>query len=165
MRIIPYIHEAGKLPPTLAKVPFFTRLRGGCLDEILRHSSLVECDPGEVIIREGSTGHELFVLLRGRIRITKQGEEVAVFDAQGQLVGELAVVNQETRTATVQAATHAFCLKVEPQFLETLSEEEKGAYFAALYRFVAEVLSERLAATTQRLAEVEQELEALKARS
>ncbi len=156
MREIPYNHETGNLPPTLAKVPFLKSVDQPALDGILKHSSLIECDPGDVIIREGDTPEEFFVLLRGTVQVTKSGKEVAVIDSAGELIGELGVLNQEARSATVAAATHAFCLKIGSRFLEKLSDADRNAYYAVLYRFLVEVLAGRLAETSARLAELEQ---------
>ena len=155
MREIPYNHEAGKLPPSLAKLDFFHRIDSGGLDEILFNSSLVEFDPGDLIIAQGDDADGLFVLLKGVVQVTIDGKPITMLDNAGELLGELAVLNKAARTATVQALGKSFCLKIDADFLNKLTLEDQGAFYLVLYRFLVEVLSERLSETSKRVVELE----------
>lgn len=158
MREIPYNHEPGNLPPSIERISFLSGFDGACLDGILSNTKILECDAGDMIIREGDPGKELFILLRGRVAILKGGQEVARLDGAGELLGELALLNGKERSATVTSLGRAYCLKIDPHFLETLSKEETNAYYAVLYRFVAMLLAERLAETSKRVVYLEKRL-------
>jgi CRP-like cAMP-binding protein len=155
MREVQYNHESGKLPPSLAKLPLFKQIDTGGLDEILFNSSLVEYDPGETVIRQGEEGGDMFILLKGIVQVTVDGKPVTMLDNAGELLGELAVLNKAARSATVVALNKAFCLKIDSRFLNNLTPEDQSAFYLVLYRFLVEVLSERLTETTKRLAELE----------
>lgn len=162
MRIIPFNHEPGCLPPTLAKIPFLAQLEGKTLDGLLARSSVLEFLPGDIILKEGDHSDDFCILLKGAARVVKGTEEVARIDETGALIGELALLNGEARTATVEGLTHGFCLRVESGFLDRLAPDQRGFFFAALYRFVARLLGERLAECTAKLADCEKELSLLK---
>lgn len=158
MREFPYRHEKGKLPPTLAKVEFLSNVDQAALDGMLSHSSLVEFERGEDILREGEISTEFYILLKGSVDVKKGGESVAVVAQTGEILGELRSLTREARTATVSAATHCFLLKVKQNFIDGLSEQEKSAYYIVLYRFLAEVLAKRLEETSAKLAALEKEV-------
>lgn len=155
MREIPYNHEPGKLPATLEKIPLFSRLDESSLDGILDHCSLVEFDAGDVIITQGDEGTEVFLLLKGSAQVTQDGKHVSMIRQPGELFGEMAVVHPQARSASVVAVDRMFCLKIDPTFVEDLSADEKNAFFLVFYRFLVEVLSERLAETSRRVVELE----------
>ena len=155
MREFPYRHEKGKLPPTLAKIEFLGSVDQAALDGMLSHSSLVEFDRGEQILREGEISSEFYFLLKGAVEVKKEGESVAVLAQTGEMLGELRGLTGEARTATVSAATHCFLLRVKQNFIDGLSEQEKSAYYIVLYRFLAEVLAKRLEETSSKLAALE----------
>lgn len=158
MREIHYQHEGGALPPTLQSVPFLQQLDGEMLDKVLTNTVVLECERGDVIIQEGDDSNYFCILLKGTVDVTKGSERVARIDGAGEMLGELALLNGENRSASVVAATHAFCLRVEPKFLSELSDTGRHAFYAVLYRFVAGLLSERLDACSKRLATREDEL-------
>lgn len=162
MRVIPFNHEPGRLPPTLAKIPFLAQIEGRTLDGILARSSVLEFMPGDIILKEGEHSDDFCILLKGAVRIVKGTQEVAHIDETGALIGELALLNGEARSATVEGLDHGFCLRVESGFLDRLSADQRNLFFAALYRFVARLLGERLADCTAKLAACEKELAALK---
>lgn len=62
---------------------------------------------GEVLFRQGDEGDSLYILIRGRVRVhvrDSNGQEVTVAElGAGELVGEMAVVTGESRSATVEA--------------------------------------------------------------
>lgn len=70
--------------------------------------------PGETLFREGETGEELFLLLSGSVDVINQGQPIGQLYA-GDLVGELAVLDGKTRTATIVAheATQTLALDRE----------------------------------------------------
>ena len=159
----PYLHESGKLPTSLAGVPFLTSVSAEYIDEVLKNTSVVECYPGDVLIEENQSdsGH-FFILVKGAVTILKAGEEIGRIDTAGELIGELALLNEAEgkpdgtlRSATVRAADHTFCIKVDPDYLEDLSDKHREAYYAVLFRFIAGIMADRLAQANQRIADLE----------
>lgn len=162
MREIPYLHEPGLLPPSLARVPFLAKFDPPQLDRLLSHAVILDCDPGDVIIEEGDDSRFLCILLRGAVDVVRHGVRIAAIKDAGEVFGELAVLGGEARSASVVATTSVFCLRIDPEFLEGLTDLERSGFYAVVYRFVNALLAERLDDCSRRLAEVESELAALK---
>jgi CRP-like cAMP-binding protein len=75
--------------------------------ELARIASLVdevEAPKGKVIVRQGDTGQECFVIADGRAKATMRGKGTAVL-GPGSFFGEMALLDQGPRSATVTAET------------------------------------------------------------
>jgi CRP-like cAMP-binding protein len=163
MKEYAYIHEEGSLPAPLKAVPFLNSFTDDQLDEVLNSSSLLQCDPGDTIIQEGTIDSRIYVLLSGELEVRVSGKKVAAISRIGDVFGELALVNQDKRAASVIAGSRALCLAVDQKFLQDMHpREEDPAFHAALFEFVARLVAKKLDTTSRRLAEVEKELRALK---
>src|ERR1044071_6380684 len=86
----------------LQRVPLFANLSKKELGQLARSSEDLELEPGTVLCKEGQIGHEFFVLVDGTVRVTRKGRRVATF-AGGDFVGEIALLEETPRTATVTA--------------------------------------------------------------
>ena len=163
MKEFAYIHEEGKVPSTLRQVPFLHSFSEDHLDDILHASAIVECEPGDVIIEEGKRDSRIYILLAGEVEVSKDDEAISTIGKAGDIFGELAVVNDDARSASVVALSRTFCLAVDQKFLQLIKPKDSNAsFYAALYEFVARVTAKRLHHTTLELAKVERELEQLK---
>jgi CRP-like cAMP-binding protein len=162
MKEYAYIHEEGQLPAPLNAVPFLNSFTDDQLDEVLNSSSLLQCDAGDIIIKEGTIDSRIYILLSGTLEVCVGGKPVAAITRVGDVFGELALVNRDKRAASVIASTRALCLAVDQKFLQDLHpREEDPAFHAALFEFVARLVAKKLDATSRRLAEVERELHKL----
>ncbi len=151
------------MPAALQKVPFLNSFTDDQLDEVLGSSSFLQCDVGDSIIKEGSIDSRIYILLSGDLEVRVGGKAVTSINRPGDVFGELALVNQDKRLASVVAASKAVCLAVDQKFLQDIHpREEDPDFHAALYQFVARLVAKKLDATSRRLAEVEKELKALK---
>jgi CRP/FNR family transcriptional regulator, cyclic AMP receptor protein len=88
----------------LKRAPLFEGLSKKELVELARVTEDLEVGAGEVLCKEGETGHEFFVIVEGETEITSKGESVAARGG-GDFVGEIALLEETTRTATVTAKT------------------------------------------------------------
>jgi CRP-like cAMP-binding protein len=68
---------------------------------------------GEAIVRQGAAGDSMFVILKGRVRVTLQpaNQELAVI-ATGGLFGEMSMLTGDARTATVTALEDSVVLEI-----------------------------------------------------
>jgi anti-anti-sigma factor len=95
---------------------------------VLRRLERREYRPGQVVAREGEPGTELLIIVRGsatgRVR-TASGRETRLMSfAPGTIAGELAVLDEETRSATVVADEPLTCLVLQRHaFLEMMRDE------------------------------------------
>lgn len=163
MKEFAYIPDEGQVPATLRAVPLLDSFSEEQLDEVLGSTSLLQCDPGDTIIKEGTLGSRIYILLSGALDVLVGGKKVASITKAGDVFGELAVVNQDKRLASVIAPGKAACLAIDQKFLQDIHpREEDPAFHASLYEFVARVIARKLSLTSRRLAEVEKELREIK---
>ncbi len=163
MKEYAFIHDHGRVPEALRALPFLGSFDDEQLDDVLDSSSYIQCEPGDAIIHEGAIDSRIYILLRGEVDVCKEGKILATIGRTGEVFGELAVVNQDRRSATVVAKTSALCLAVDQKFLQDIKpREEYPSFYAALYEFIARVTASRLESTTRRLAEMEIEMKLLK---
>ena len=141
------------------QIPFLSAFEERPLKSILSNSRILAYDPDETIIPEGAFGGRLYVLLGGKVRVVKNGSQVAVLYQFGEVFGELSALGDEIRSASVIAVEATRCLELSPDSLQRLPAAERDACYASLYRFIAQVVAERLKKTTDELVQVTGELE------
>jgi CRP/FNR family cyclic AMP-dependent transcriptional regulator len=103
--------------------------------------------PGEVLIKEGDPGGDLYVLESGALSVERNGVKLATITAQGALVGEMSVLLGTESTATVKAEK-ATTVRVVADALAYLERQPLVALRVAM------LLSQRLDATSALLVEL-----------
>lgn len=97
------------------------RLGDADRDELERRGGRRRFKSGSTLMHEGSPGAEVMLLLRGRVKASvtnADGREVVLgFQGPGELVGELAVIDDSARSSTVEALEEVEALAVSaPDF-------------------------------------------------
>ncbi len=124
----------------LRAAPLFEGLSKKELVELARVTEDLKVPAGTVLCKEDTLGREFFVLVDGTVEVTRGGEHVATRDAP-DFVGEIALLTEVRRTATVTASTPLRCLiLMRGDFRRVLDENR------AIERKVMAVLAQRLAA-------------------
>jgi CRP/FNR family cyclic AMP-dependent transcriptional regulator len=88
----------------LKRAPLFEGLSQNELAELAQRSEDMELEPGTVLCREGEIGHEFFVIIEGEVEIERRGQSLGIRDG-GDFIGEIALLEEIERTATVTAKT------------------------------------------------------------
>jgi CRP/FNR family transcriptional regulator, cyclic AMP receptor protein len=88
----------------LSKAPLFEGLSKKELTQLARVSEDMEIPEGTTLTKEGEIGHEFFVILEGETQIKRKGRSLGTRGA-GDFIGEIALLEQTPRTATVTAKT------------------------------------------------------------
>jgi SulP family sulfate permease len=105
---------------------------------------------GTVLIRQDEPPGDVFVLASGRLRVdmvTPEGTRMRLRTVlPGVVVGEIAMYTGDTRTADVVAETPSVVMRLGRASIERI-EATEPALAAALHRWLATTLSERLTDT------------------
>ncbi len=97
-------HDSAVDAHDLEKVPLFADLRHKDRERIARWADSVDLPAGYSLLREGRFPHEFFIVLEGQVEVTKDGAPLATL-GPGDFFGEIALLEDERRTATVIAST------------------------------------------------------------
>ena len=88
----------------LKRAPLFEGLSRKELSQLARVSEDMEIPEGATLTREGDIGHEFFVIVEGETQVKRKGRSLGNRQA-GDFIGEIALLEQVPRTATVTAKT------------------------------------------------------------
>lgn len=136
------------------------------LGKLLRLSKIRQYEDGELIIKEGDMDPWLYFLLSGEIKIVKEGEEISTIARKGEIFGEMRIIDDEIRSASVQAVGTTICLAVDTSAKKRLSptdhKDERLDFLLLLYRIFAEYMTVRLRLTNEELIKVKKEIKKYK---
>jgi CRP-like cAMP-binding protein len=88
----------------LKDVPFFSSMSEQDLAAVAQQTDAISAAAGTVLAYEGDLGDEFFLIESGTAEVTRDGEPVAKLGA-GDFFGEIALIREERRTATVTATS------------------------------------------------------------
>ena len=128
----------------LKGAPLFESLSRKDLTQLARVSEDLEVEPGTVLCREGEIGHEFFVIVEGEIKVTRKGRRLALRGG-GDFVGEIALLDDVPRTATVTAETPVRLFVLTRKDFRHLLDENPGVQrkvLGALARRLAELAND-----------------------
>ncbi|MES2130270.1 MAG: cyclic nucleotide-binding domain-containing protein [Pseudomonadota bacterium] len=120
------------------------------LATLLYHAELVECATRDYVIREGEQEHHLFVLINGKVDISKRAfgiQKTIQTLGPGECFGEMSLIECRSRSASVRAAMPCKLLRINGEEIDRLPEVA-----AKLYRNIAIMLSQRLRSANEMLA-------------
>src|SRR6266581_3383103 len=126
----------------LARVPLFEGLSKKQLSRVSSLMTSLELPSGKVLARQGEAGHEFVILLEGEAEVARDGKVIAV-RGPGDYIGEIALLDNQPRTATVTAKT------------DVAAEVLNRAEFSSLLADAPELSSKLMATLARRLAELE----------
>jgi CRP/FNR family cyclic AMP-dependent transcriptional regulator len=111
-----------ELEQQLASVPLLAGLEPKVRHRLAEIGKRRTYSTDEAIVREGTTGTALYILLTGRARVEQDGKQLGEL-AAGDFFGELALIEEHPRSATVTAATETDCLLFPAWEFTALLEE------------------------------------------
>jgi CRP-like cAMP-binding protein len=124
-------HRPGSRPAALRALPMFGPLSDKALQRVDGQLAEVEVPAGTVLVRQHDIGREALIVADGRAAICVNGEIVASV-GPGELIGEIALLDNGLRTATVTALTAMRIYVLDPrQFCALFDEPETGRWIAA----------------------------------
>lgn len=124
----------------LKQVPLFADLDNDELDEVAQCATQLDYKAGKVLMSEGGSAHEMFVVVEGELEVTRGGEHVADL-GPGSFAGEMALLTHTHRNSTVTTKTAASVLHLD------------GRGFSAVLRDVPSIAAKMLPIIASRVIE------------
>ena len=122
------------------------RLSGVCSEESYR--------VGDVIFKEGQVGDKLYLILEGKVRISREvsgmGEEALAILGPGAAFGEMSLIDDFPRSADARVHERCRLLVLTKSALEDLLFLDKDLAYEILWNFV-KILSARLRETNDKM--------------
>jgi CRP/FNR family transcriptional regulator, cyclic AMP receptor protein len=131
------LHKDRKIE-LIASVPLFSGCSKKELQLVAALADEIDLPSGKELTRQGAPGREFFVLLEGEVEVVRDGSRVATLGA-GDFFGELALISNIPRTATVTATSPIRTLVVHSRDFKRLLQDEP-----AVAERVLETMAERL---------------------
>ncbi|NOZ23457.1 MAG: cyclic nucleotide-binding domain-containing protein [Planctomycetes bacterium] len=112
--MLAYTHRRRAVRYGLRLVPFFSRFSERGLDELGRRGKVREYGRGEVIFKQGEEGDSLHLVLSGIVKVVIEGgeEKILAYLKRGACFGEMALVKNEKRMASVVAVNPTQTLQI-----------------------------------------------------
>ncbi|MBW7954866.1 cyclic nucleotide-binding domain-containing protein [Candidatus Gracilibacteria bacterium] len=112
----------------LKKLYIFEGISDDLINDFIKNSILKDFKKGETIIKEGEKSNNAYILLSGIVGIYRGEKNISTI-FEGDIFGEIALVLNEPRTATIKAETDVKTLVLNNDFFEEfLKNSPKGEY-------------------------------------
>lgn len=136
----------------LEGLPLFSGLDYSELLALHSRIKLHPVRPGQIVIQENATGNELYVILSGRLVVTRDAVELATLE-RGDHFGEIGLLRQGARTATVTSTHPGLLMSIDRETFLELMRREPAMAVKVLWRFT-ETLAQRLRRANDLLREL-----------
>lgn len=139
----------------LKKIPLFGDIKDND-DQIEEFQSICgtrSVAAGEVIIKEGERGSEMFIMLAGQVAIqrrTRAGDDYTVVNLRAEdnvFFGEMALIDDDTRSATIIATEESEFLVITKEDFQRLGQSHPHIVLPITLA-IGKILASRLRNTT-----------------
>ncbi len=141
----------------LASIPIFADLDTAELNTISDNMHVSRFEAGDLVFSEGDPGDEVCFVVDGTLDVLKSNdgklEKKIAVKAPGGSIGEMAVIGNFSRTATVKSRTDATLLTLSRRRFDQICEEHPEIGVKIL-KSIAQLLSLHLRDTSQELLEL-----------
>jgi len=139
----------------LARVPFFQGLTREALALIAQVTSEEAHATGTKLFQYGDPGDKLFIILEGKVRISRElagmGEEALAVLGPGEVFGEMSLLDESPRSADSRVQERCRALVITKESFDDLLFIHKDLAYEVLWNCVR-ILSVRLRETNEKLA-------------
>lgn len=142
--------EKVHIKEVLTRNPLFSGLEDFYLEDIIEIGELKTWPKGSQIICEGESGEAVYFIISGKAKVTLYGEQgreiVLSVLKEGDMFGEMSIIDEKPRSANVEAAKELKCLVVNrDRFLKYLGSHHR------VYKTMFAYLSGRLREATRKI--------------
>ena len=106
----------------LENVPLIKMMGDGVIHSLCQRLRQETCMRGEYVVLEGDMGHEMFFIREGIVQIVTKNAGVVATKASGEFFGEIALMQNTVRTASVRALTYCELMVLEREKLKEITK-------------------------------------------
>jgi CRP/FNR family cyclic AMP-dependent transcriptional regulator len=140
----------------ILNIPIFSRLKGEELSSVEQYMKILDVIPGEIVFEEGDRGDYVCFVVEGSLEVekkTESGESIVISSlSRGRSIGEMAIIDDLPRSATVKAKDKSTLLTLSREDFDYLLAKHPDIGVKIL-KGLARLLSMNLRKTSNRLAE------------
>jgi CRP/FNR family cyclic AMP-dependent transcriptional regulator len=140
----------------ILNIPILAKLKDKELKTIEKYMNLLDVIPGDTVFEEGDRGDYVCFVVEGSLDVFKRsetGESILISTlSKGRSIGEMAVVDDLPRSATVKARTKSTLITLSRENFNYILAENSTVGVKIL-KGIARLLSMNLRKTSSRLAE------------
>jgi CRP-like cAMP-binding protein len=140
----------------ILNIPILGTLKDKELMVIEKYLNFIELTPGEIVFEEGDRGDYVCFVVEGSLDVVKRsetGEEIVISTlSKGRSIGEMSVIDDLPRSASVKARTKATLLTLSRENFEYILAEH-STIGVKILKGVARLLCLNLRKTSSRLAD------------
>jgi len=132
----------------LAGSELFSGLSDASLERIAGHLSEVRFAANEVICREGNVGHTMYIIIDGLVSVSSDmgwGQRELDRKGPGDVFGEMALISNDVRSATVRAIAETVCLQLDSESFDSLLDQD-----TLLAQRIAKIMTRRYSSLVHR---------------
>ncbi|MGF1484015.1 MAG: cyclic nucleotide-binding domain-containing protein [Opitutales bacterium] len=138
----------------LSECQLFDSLDAGQLRSLSNKVQVLNLPSGETLFKEGDLGETLYFIIRGECNVIKEddmGHEIHLASVQeGRILGEMAIVDNSPRSATVRARRECVLIALDRETFDAMSQT-RADIAVEILRNIARLLSLNLRNTSGRL--------------
>lgn len=123
----------------LSDVPLFAGISDESMSRLAAVAGEQEFGAGQFIVRQGQVGSGLYVVVDGSVNVVRGADEIVATLKPGEFFGELSVIDQQPRNASVQAIEPTTCLAVASWDLLSLLEQDPALSLNLIKGLVARI--------------------------
>lgn len=128
------------------------------IKDFLQSGRLLDCAPGETIIEDGEYDCWVYFLISGHLEILKENKVIGHLKRNGDMFGEIGIIDGSPRTASVRAATQSMVLGIDASIIDNKLKTNDLLFCYSIYRLFAEVLAARFRNTLSENTRLQQSL-------
>jgi len=145
----------------LRRIPLFANVEASKLKLLAFTSERIAFEAGHIVFNQGDTGDAAYIVIEGEAEVLVKGPvgpvQVALL-GRNAIVGEIAILCDVPRTATIRARDRLVCLRISKElFLRLINE------FPQIAVAVVRELASRVEASNEKLRDTLAQLEKLRA--
>ena len=119
----------------LKNIPFFSTLSEADLQQIGENVKMDYFDADHVVFNEGDAGDIMYVIKRGKVQVIR-GDAVIAELEDGAFFGEMALVSDEPRNATIKTVAETEVMMLTKEDFKRLMENNAGIATTVSYEVV-----------------------------